>query len=179
MADCNGNSPVEQLHRQGVLADNFLAVHANYISKTDAALLGSNGCSVVHCPRSHDYFGHRKFPRKILSDAGVNICLGTDSLASSTARPKKKLELNLFSEMQSFAKINPEVSAEEILRMVTINGARALKMSEKIGELSSGSFADLIALPFRGDTSEAYDAALHHEGKISASLIDGRWIGNG
>ena len=169
-----GVSPVELLHRQEMLGENFLAVHANYISNRDAALLGKNGCSVVHCPRSHDYFGHKKFPQKILSAARVNISLGTDSLVSTTSKSKKKLELNLFSEMQSFAKTNPDVSPETILRMATVNGARALNMAGRIGELSAGSFADLIALPF-SKSANPYESVVQNAAGILALMIDGTW----
>ncbi len=172
ISDC-GISPVQQLERLGVLSEKFLAVHANYISESDAALLGQRKCSVVHCPRSHEYFQHKKFPYELLKRAGVNICLGTDSLAS-VVKSKKKLELNLFSEMQSFAKANPDVSAEKILQMATINGARALEMQKQIGELTPSAFADFIALPFSGKISEAHEAVLHHKGEVSMSIIDGK-----
>ena len=176
MSDCSGSSTVEQLDRLGMLSENFLAVHANYISECDAALLAKRGCSVVHCPRSHEYFGHKKFPLKMLADAGVNICLGTDSLASVSAKSKQPVELNMFFEMQSFAKANPDVPAEKILSMATINGARALSMPKQIGELSPNAFADIIALPFHGIISEACDATLHHQGNVSAPMMHGEWV---
>lgn len=175
VSDC-GISPVAQFERLGALSKNFLAVHANYISKTDAALLAKRNCSVVHCPRSHEYFGHKKFPWKMLSEAGVNLCLGTDSLASvkkSDAPP----ELNLFSEMQTFAKNNPEVPPETILQIATLNGARALGMQKKIGELTPGAFADLIALPFSGKLAEAHAAVVQQKNFVSASFIDGQFVG--
>jgi cytosine/adenosine deaminase-related metal-dependent hydrolase len=174
ISDC-GISPVAQLERLGVLSKNFLAVHANYISESDAALLGKRNCSVVHCPRSHEYFGHKKFPWKMLSDASVNLCLGTDSLAS-VKKSEAPLELNLFSEMKTFAKNNPDVPPETILQMATLNGARALGMEKKIGELVSGAFADLIALPSAGKISEAHDAVLQEEDQVFASVINGNWV---
>lgn len=141
----------------------------------------------------------------MLSDAGVNICLGTDSLASvkggDHARPRTSLdaphvqpevfregaennarggrgplELNLFSEMQSFAKANPDVPAEKILQMATLNGARALGMQKQIGELTPNAFADLIALPFSGEISGAHEAVLHYKGEVLTSMVDGNWL---
>lgn len=176
VSDCGEVSPVEQLSRQEVLSERFLAVHANYISQADATLLGQRRCSVVHCPRSHEYFGHKKFPHQMLSDAGVNICLGTDSLASVRTKPKQPVELSLFSEMQNFAKANPDVPAEKILQMATINGARALGMQKQVGELAPNGFADLIALPFSGKISEVHEAVLQHKGEVSASIVDGIWV---
>jgi cytosine/adenosine deaminase-related metal-dependent hydrolase len=174
ISDC-GISPVAQLERLGVLSKNFLAVHANYISESDAALLGQRNCSVVHCPRSHEYFGHKKFPFKMLADADVNLCLGTDSLAS-VKRSDAPLDLNLFSEMQTFAKNNPEVPPETILQMATINGARALGMQKQIGELTSGAFADLIAIPFSGKIGEAHEGILRHQAEVLTSMIGGDWV---
>jgi cytosine/adenosine deaminase-related metal-dependent hydrolase len=59
--------------------------------------------------------------------------------------------------------------------MATLNGARALGMDGQIGELSEGSFADLVALPFAGKIADIYDGVLHHQGDVAASMINGRW----
>jgi len=179
MSDCGQSSPVGQLARYKMLSEKFLAVHANYISENDASLLGQNYCSVVHCPRSHDYFGHRKFPYERLTRAGVNICLGTDSLASVTKKPRQTIELNMFAEMQSFAKQNPSVSAQTILQMATQNGATAMGLNQKNGRLATDYLADLIAFPFAGKISDSYEASLHDPGKVSVSMIDGRWVVRG
>src|SRR5437763_245466 len=81
-SDCGAVSPVRHLDRCGVLGPNLLAVHANYLRRGDAQLLATKRVNVVHCPRSHRYFGHQSFPLKRLLRAGVTICLGTDSLAT-------------------------------------------------------------------------------------------------
>ena len=59
--------------------------------------------------------------------------------------------------------------------MATLNGARALGMAGKIGELSENAFADLIAIPYSGKTADIYEAVLHHAGDVAASMIDGQW----
>ncbi len=173
-SDCGTLSPVEQLEDQGMLRPNFLAVHANYILHSDAETLAKRESSVVHCPRSHEYFGHQKFPQKLLADAGVNICLGTDSLASVASKPKKAVALSMFLEMQQFARNNPDVSAEKILQMSTSNGARALGLAGKIGALSAGAFADLVALPFSAAT-DPYETVVQNRADVTASLIEGAW----
>jgi aminodeoxyfutalosine deaminase len=175
MSDCGLGSPVQHLERHGCLADNLLAVHVNYLAAGDAALLGERGVGVVHCPRSRDFFQHRSFPREELAGSGVNICLGTDSLASVNKVRGRLLELNLFSEMQAFAVAHPDVPPEDILRMATLNGARALGMRGKIGELAESALADLVAIPFVGAVADAYGAAVHHTGAVAASMIDGQW----
>lgn len=175
MSDCGRGSPVQHADRCGVLNENCLAVHVNYLAKGDAKLLANRKASVVHCPRSHFYFRHQKFPFSTLSRAKVNICLGTDSLATVYKTPRQAVELNMCDEMQAFASAHPEVSPERILRMATANGARALGMAGQSGELSERALADIIAIPFKGKIKGAYDAAINHRGGVAASLIDGEW----
>lgn len=175
MSDCGKGSPVQILEQTGILGGNFLAVHANYLAPGDAALLGGSNSSVAHCPRSHDYFKHAAFPFEELEAAGVNICLGTDSLATLYRPRKQPLELDMFAEMRQFAKKNPDTPDEKILRMATMNGAQALGMRHRAGELVPGAFADMIALPFAGDLAESYEAVVHHRGGVLASMIEGQW----
>ena len=175
VSDCGLGSPVQHLERQGCLGDNLLAVHVNYLAPGDAALLGRRGVSVVHCPRSHAYFRHRKFPYEELVAADVNVCLGTDSLATVARKGGKPSRLDMFYEMRTFAAIHPDVPPETIVRLATINGARALGREGLIGELIEGAFADLIAIPFSGGSGRACEAVLRHTGGVLASMIDGRW----
>ncbi len=175
MSDCGLGSPVQHLERCGVLGKNLLAAHVNYLGRNDAALLAERGVHVVHCPRSHFYFRHDAFPFRRLARAGVNLCLGTDSLASVYKTRCQTVELSLFKEMRALAQAQPRLSPRRIVRLVTVNGACALGLQGRIGELSAGSFADLIALPFAGRPAEVYDAILQHTGNVSASMIDGHW----
>lgn len=176
MSDCGHGTPVQQVLRCGLLGERFLAVHANYLQPEDIEALAQTRSSVVHCPRSHAYFRHAPFRYAELAAAGVNICLGTDSLASVVPERPPGPELNLFTEMQTFAQANPDVAPAEILRLATVNGARALGGQGRAGEIAPGSFADLIAIPFDGKTAEAEATAVHHLGKVSASMIDGKWV---
>jgi cytosine/adenosine deaminase-related metal-dependent hydrolase len=175
MNDCGERSPVKHLDRHGVLGDNCLAVHVNYLAEGDAKLLAKRKTSVVHCPRSHAYFGHEDFPFNALTKAKVNVCLGTDSLATVYKKPKQTVELNMFDELQAFAAKHPRVRPEKILQMATINGARGLGMVGQAGEISEKALADLIVIPFNGKIEEASEAAVHHKGNVLASMIDGDW----
>ena len=175
MSDCGKGSPVRHLESCGALRHNLLAAHVNYLGRRDAILLGRRGVHVVHCPRSHDYFGHAPFPLRRLARAGVNICLGTDSLASVYQRRRQAVELNLFDEMRMLAKNQPTLSPRKIVRMATVTGAAALGMSGQVGELAEQAYADIIVLPLSGSTEDIYQAVLHHTGGVAASMIGGRW----
>lgn len=175
MSDCNGVSPVQHLDRQRLLGRHLLAVHLNYLAPGDARLLAQKNVCVVHCPRSHEYFKHQRFPYRALANAGVNLCLGTDSLATVRITRRSQPELNLFREMQVFANAHLNVPDHKIVRMATLNGARALGLAGQIGELNRDALADLIALPFTRKRSEIHEAIIYFSGEVSASMIGGEW----
>lgn len=175
MSDCDGRSPVQHLARCQALGPHLLAVHMNYLAPGDAALLARKRVSVVHCPSSHDYFRHRDFPRRELARAGVNVCLGTDSLASVRKHPKREIKLSMFREMRMFATKHAEVSAREVLQMTTLNAAHALGLGGKAGQLRPGAFADLTALPLNEKLPDIYEAIIQYPGDIAVSMIGGEW----
>jgi cytosine/adenosine deaminase-related metal-dependent hydrolase len=131
--------------RVGRALPDWIVAHLNELSEEDFDLLETSNSKfhVVHCPRSHKYFGHSPFGFRRLRSLGFNICLGTDSLASNES-------LSLFAEMRAFQKEFPSVSAEEILKLVTINPARALRQEKELGKICRGTHADLVAVPSNG-----------------------------
>lgn len=151
-------------------------VHANCLATGEPDLLGRHGVHVVHCPRSHDYFGHPAFGYDSLKRAGVNICLGTDSLVSVRAPKGTVPVLDLFAEMQAFQAAHPAIGPGEILSLATCAGAAALGLAGEVGELSPGSAADLITLPFSAPLSSAPDAIVGHSGSVGSSMVAGQWI---
>ena len=164
MADCGLGSPVQHLERNGCLSDNLLAVHANYLAPGDAALLGRRSVSAhSRCSQA---------PRRPSKPLPTRPRVGRHIRSRSRGQAP---ELNLFAEMQAFAASHPDVPSEVILQMATVHGARALGLQGKIGELSENAWADMIAVPYTGKLTEPYDAVVHREGDVSASMIDGVW----
>jgi aminodeoxyfutalosine deaminase len=155
MDDCGRQTPVELAQEYGLLNERLLIVHGNYLTAKDIAAVGESGASVVHCPRSHDYFGHAKFRYEELAKAGTNICLGTDSLATSRKVGAQNPELDLWCEMQTFARNYPGVSPRGVLHLVTSNPAKALHKAGQIGSLEPGAFGDLVAVAYAGKVEEA------------------------
>jgi cytosine/adenosine deaminase-related metal-dependent hydrolase len=174
MDDCGEGSPIALSHQYGLLGPNLLAIHANYLAAGDAELLAESGTRVVHCPRSHEYFGHDPFPYSQLRGSGVNICLGTDSLASTVKRDETAPQLDLRDEMRLFARLHPEVSPREIFEMVTLKAASALGKAGLLGELKIGSFADLAAFAYSARVTEhlIYEELLH-EAPLREVIISG------
>jgi cytosine/adenosine deaminase-related metal-dependent hydrolase len=175
MSDCGTCSPIEHLERNNVLGRNFLAVHANYLAPGDAALLARSQSSVVHCPHSHAFFRHRDFPLVELESAGVNVCLGTDSLGTTAKSAGEPLELNMFSELRTFAKAFPNLAPQRVLESATIRAAHALNRAGGLGVVAPNALADLIAIPSSGTTRDAAETILDHRGDVANSMIRGRW----
>ncbi|HUS37187.1 MAG TPA: amidohydrolase family protein [Verrucomicrobiae bacterium] len=110
MTDCGGKSPVQRAHELGLLQPNLLAIHCNYLAPGDAELLANSSVTVVHCPRSHAFFKHAPFPFEELRNAGVNVVLGTDSLASMATEKGSVPTLNMWSEIEQFSETYASVS---------------------------------------------------------------------
>jgi cytosine/adenosine deaminase-related metal-dependent hydrolase len=105
-----------------------------------------------------------------LHDHNINICLGTDSLASNNA-------LDMRSEMREVKKFH-RLSDREVLEMATLNGARALGQVGKLGQISPGSLADLVAFPHASDESDVdpYRQVVQSKTEPSLLLVNGRRV---
>jgi cytosine/adenosine deaminase-related metal-dependent hydrolase len=173
MDDCGAGTPVQRLAKSGGFAKKTLVVHANQLSDADVELLRRVDADVAHCPRSCAWFGHNGFVYDRLAKAGLNVCLGTDSLAS-IGGGKGTAVLDMFAEMQEFARCNPTVESEEILQMATENGAKAMRLGSELGQVRDGFKANLAMIPFSGTLSEVPEMILHHNGSVDMLMVAGR-----
>jgi len=176
MDDCDGRTPLQHLAKCGLLKRNTLLAHANYLTNEDLSLLANSLASVVHCPGSHAFFEHQPFRYDDLVRREVNVCLGTDSLASMNGDGDAPPELNMLTEMRRFQQKNPRVAPREILAMATINGAIALGLGQEVGSLNSGSRADLIAVSCTGSVRQVEESIISVATRVEASFIGGRRI---
>jgi len=141
-----GLDPVSLAREVGLLSARTVIAHANYVSDDDIANLASSGASVAYCPRTHAAFGHEPHRFRDMLAARVNVCVGTDSLASNPS-------LSVLDELRFLHSEHPDVSPETLLRMGTINGAVALGCADAIGSLRAGSRADLAVIALSGTSS--------------------------
>jgi cytosine/adenosine deaminase-related metal-dependent hydrolase len=147
--------------------DDWLVAHLNELTESDFDLLEKMRTKfhVVHSPRSHRYFGHRRFGFKRLYALGFNLCLGTDSLASNES-------LSLFAEMRAFQRSEPDSSPEKIFEMVTVNPALALRQQNTLGRIRPGLRADLIAIPCR-EQADLFGEILAFDGEVDWIMTNG------
>jgi cytosine/adenosine deaminase-related metal-dependent hydrolase len=141
-------------------------IHANYL---DPRLSIPSGCTVVHCPRTHEAFGHPLHPFPQLLARGVRVALGTDSLASNP-------DLDVLAEARLVHARYPQVPSSVILRMATLSGAEALGWSADTGSLTAGKTADLVVLPLSDeDPQDPHDLVFNSTVPVRAVLWRGRW----
>lgn len=150
--------PMQHYDNLGLLSSHWINVHMCDCNDADIALLKKYNMSVAHCPESNMKLASGVCPTYKLLQAGVNVTLGTDGAASNN-------DLDMIGEMRSACFLaksatgNPEaISANDALRMATINGARALKLDARIGSLEVGKDADLSAI----DLSSLETQPLYH-----------------
>jgi len=143
-----GKRPIQRLQELGLLSSRLIAVHMTQLNDDEIETLTTQGVHIAHCPESNLKLASGFCPVQKLTDAGINVALGTDGAASNN-------DLDMFSEMRTaalvakaVAKDASAVSAGQALRMATINGAKALGLDNEIGSLLAGKAADIIAVDF-------------------------------
>jgi 5-methylthioadenosine/S-adenosylhomocysteine deaminase len=142
-----GVTSVQHLHALGVLQPDFLIAHALTINEQDIRIIAEVGSGIAHCPQSLGKLGAYPFPSvDVWMEAGINVGIGTDGVASNN-------NLDLFEELRFasltrklFARDGRVLPANQVIRMATILGARAMGLGDKIGSLEAGKRADIILL---------------------------------
>jgi 5-methylthioadenosine/S-adenosylhomocysteine deaminase len=116
------------------------------IDQEDLDLLKETGANVTHCPESNLKLASGYCKVEWLLQNNINVALGTDGAASNN-------DLDMIGEMRTAALIGKPVansatavSAINVLKMATINGAKALGLEDKIGSIEIGKYADIIAI---------------------------------
>ena len=140
-----GRTPIQVLDDTKLLRRAVLA-HGVHLSDHDIELIAQNSATVVHCPASNFKLASGIARILDLQRAGVNVALGTDGPASGNDIDLW-IAIRLAGYMQkTFAKNPAVLPAVELVRMATINGARALQLDHLIGSLEVGKRADIIIL---------------------------------
>ena len=115
------------------------------------------------------FFHRDTAPIKLLTAAGINVCLGTDSLASNDS-------LNLIKEMHTFALDFTDLPAEQIVHMTTTAPARALGHENTLGVLAPEARADLIAIPLQNDSPDPYESVVYADQPPSHVMVGGKFV---
>jgi len=174
-----GRTPIDLLERLGVLEARPLLIHTVDIDEADIAAIAASGSPVAHCPVANAKLGHGIAPVLALREAGVRVGLGTDSVGSNN-RLDLLEEARFAALLQRAAERRHDLlSPDDLLRLVTIDGARALGLDDRIGTLEIGKDADLCAVAIRAPhTIPSHDpvATLFHAARgtdVVLTVVEG------
>jgi 5-methylthioadenosine/S-adenosylhomocysteine deaminase len=144
-----GKRPVEFLESIGYLDEQLIAVHMVKCTEEEVTQIARSGASMAFCPSSLIICDGIVPPADVFVRGGGNVCLGTDETSSNNGT-------NLFSEMKLAAlaldmkRQDPtEMPTWKVLRMATVDGARAIGLDHEIGTLEAGKKADVILIDLK------------------------------
>ncbi len=157
-----GERPLQRVARLGLAGPDLIAVHAVHLDVADLALIAEHRISVAHCPHSNLKLASGVAPAARLRALGINVGIGTDGAASNN-------RLDLLSEARTAALLAKGTSgdatawsAADTLHAMTLAGAAALGLADRIGSIEPGKQADLIAVDLSGvDGLPVFDPVSH------------------
>jgi 5-methylthioadenosine/S-adenosylhomocysteine deaminase len=177
-----GKRPVEHLQSLGILGPHLIADHCVHLTEAEITLLAQSGVKAVHNPESNMKLASGVAPIPEMLAQKMTIGLGTDGCASNN-------NLDLFAEMDTAAKLHKihtmdttVMDALTVLRMATIEGAKALGMDLFTGSIETGKKADIIIVDVRKPhLTPMYNPYSHmvyaaRGNDVSHSIIDGRLV---
>lgn len=139
----NVESPVEVLEEYCRDVPTILA-HAVKLSEAEIDRLSKLNVSVAHCPVSNLRLGCGVAKIQYMMDKGINVTIGTDGQGSGS-------NMDMFDSMKFTALLQKgefenaaNMDSYEVLKMATINGAKALGVADEIGSVEEGKSADII-----------------------------------
>ena len=142
-----GIRPVEWLEKIGFLSDRLVAAHCVWVTLNEVRTLARHGVKVSHCPTSNMKLASGGVaPLPEMFEEGVTVSLGTDSPISNNG-------MDLFQEMKVAALLHKSsrwdasvAPAQRVFDLATIDGARALRVEDRLGSIEPGKAADLAVL---------------------------------
>jgi len=163
-------TPVQYLQNMGILK-GAIGIHLNIVTEDDIRILKENDVSVVYCPGSNKWFGRNwKYPLREFLNNDINVVIGTDSLLSNE-------KLNMFYEMRVLKENFPDLENDIILKMATVNGAKAIGFEGEAGEIAVGRKADIIGIDIEDSSfNNPIEYVINKAEKASFSMINGKVI---
>lgn len=134
----SGLSPVGWLAEHGVLTERTLCIHAVQLGRADIDRLADSGAAVAHCPLSNQAHHHGAAPLGAMLQAGIRVGLGTDSEVSVG-------RLDLLAEARA-ARSLARLTADALIELSTLGGARALGLASETGSLRIGKWGDCVVI---------------------------------
>ena len=168
-----GKTPVQHLNSLGLFEVKTIAAHCVHLSDEDIAVLAEKKVGVAHNPKSNMKLASGIAPVDKMIKSGVDVGLGTDGAASNNSLSMIE-EMRFAALLQKVAAMDPTaVPAYAALKMATVDAAKALGISDKVGKLAKGFKADIILIDF--DKPHLYphhDICAHIVYTVSSADVD-------
>ncbi len=173
----SGRRPCERLAALGLVNSSLMAVHAVHLRDDEIAMFAREGVAVAHCPSSNLKLGSGIAPVAQYRAGGINVAIGTDGAASNNV-------LDMLGEIRLaalLAKVSAAdaaaISADDALRMGTLDGARALGLGDVTGSLVAGKAADVTCIDLgRPRSQPVYDVTSQIVYAAAAAQVSDVWI---
>jgi len=134
-------SPIKYLNSLKLLDEDTLLVHVIHIDEKDLEILKNTKPKICICLKSNLFIGVGIPRLKELLSAGLDVCIGTDSLASND-------QISIWEEMKTIYTYYPDISPEEILKIATFKGAKVLGF-DKMGAILAGYNPNMLVVEIR------------------------------
>ncbi len=174
------------LEKIGVVGPNVQMAHCIWLDEDEYRVMAETGTHALHCPCCNTKLGSgiAKVPEML--EKGINVALGSDG-APSNNNLDMFIEMRLASMIHKYRLGAEKMPAEDVLRMATMGGAKALGLGDEIGSLEVGKIADLIIL----DDGGLYSAPIrefeedhivkrlvssYQSASVQTSIIDGQLV---
>jgi cytosine/adenosine deaminase-related metal-dependent hydrolase len=178
-----GQPTVSYFDALGLLNERLVAAHGLWFTEAERALLGERRAHIVHCPGANLKLASGVCDVRALRDAGVVVALGADGLPCNN-RADNFAEMRLAGLLSRNLSSEESLSAEEVVRMATIEGARALGLDHQVGSLETGKRADLVVLDTAGSSgallahTDPYEAIVYQYSaeQVRTVAVDGKLL---
>ncbi len=172
-------STIKYLAKLGVLQTKPLLAHCVNVDEEDLDLISKSDSSIAHCPKSNAKFCHGIAPLGGFLNRNLRVGIGSDSVVSNNTCDL--IEEVRFASLLSRTK-NFHVTAEQSLRLATIDSARAVGMEREIGSLEVGKKADFAIVSFANTSQmpifDVYSAIVFASSAqdVKATIVAGKTI---
>jgi cytosine/adenosine deaminase-related metal-dependent hydrolase len=156
-----GGTKPRDILRQLESLPRVVVAHGNYLDDEELDFLaGRPNFALAYCPRTHAFFGHEEHPWRGLAARGGIVAIGTDGRSSNP-------DLSVWHELQFLRRRFPGYDPAALLRMGTLQGARALGLDDRIGTIEPGKSPALAVVRLgQVGTAGPYEELFHEDSEV-------------
>jgi len=142
--------PFNRLEKLGVINERLIAVHMTELTEEEIQKLEETKiAALVHCPESNLKLGSGICP--VSSLGNINVCIGTDGASSNDdldiiGETRTAYLVDNYRSQVKLGGLDKSKTSSDWIKMMTINAAKALRISDKVGSLEKGKEADVVAI---------------------------------